>query len=159
MKPIIIVENAHKKYSRRANAHRQYGIGDLWRELIGGRPRLELRTDEFLAVNDVSFHLYPGETFALVGRNGSGKTTLLKMMNGLIKPDAGTIIMDGRVQALINLGAGFNPALSGHANVFNSAALMGFNHRQTMEILDRIVAFSELEEFIDSPLETYSAGK
>lgn len=158
MDPIVQVEHVCKKYSRNANAHLSYGLGDLFRHLLGRKPSLELRKDEFFAVKDVSLELEPGETLALIGRNGSGKSTLLKMMNGLVKPDAGRIVMNGRVQALINLGAGFNGALSGTDNIYNSAALYGFNRRQTRAIADEIVAFAELEEFINSPVETYSSG-
>jgi ABC-type polysaccharide/polyol phosphate transport system ATPase subunit len=158
MKPILVVENVCKKYSRKADRHLNYGIADLWSEVMGRNRGTELRPDEFLAVNDASFHLAPGDTFALVGRNGSGKTTLLKMLAGLIKPDGGTIMIDGRVQAIINLGAGFNPALSGRENIFIAAALMGLGRRQTTEILDAVIDFSELEESIDSPFGTYSSG-
>ncbi|MCL5269646.1 MAG: ABC transporter ATP-binding protein [bacterium] len=158
MKPIIIAENVSKKYSRNANAHLSYGLFDLVRELAGRGGSLELRKDEFFAVNDVSFHMYPGDTLALIGRNGSGKTTLLKMLNGLIKPDAGTIMVEGLMQALINLGAGFNMNLSGRENVFNLAALYGFSRVQTSVILDEIIDFSGLEEFIDSPVYSYSKG-
>jgi ABC-type polysaccharide/polyol phosphate transport system ATPase subunit len=154
----ISIKNVSKKYSRNAQAHLSYGMTDLWRALFWRPGALELRKDEFLAVQDVSFDLQPGDSFALVGRNGSGKSTLLKMLCGLTKPDAGTLILDGRVQALINLGAGFNPALSGRENIYNAAALMGLNRRETNDIFDAIVDFSELEEFIGSPVQTYSSG-
>lgn len=158
MAPIVQVEHVYKKYSRNANAHLSYGLGDLYNHLLGRKPSLELRKDEFFAVNDVSFSLEQGDTLALVGRNGSGKSTLLKMMNGLIKLDAGRIVMDGRIQALINLSAGFKGALSGLDNIYNSAALYGFNRKQTHAIADEVIDFSELEEFINSPVETYSSG-
>ncbi len=158
MAPIVQVQNVFKKYSRNANAHLGYGMRDLFDHILGRKPSLELRKDEFFAVNDVSFELEQGDTLALIGRNGSGKSTLLKMMNGIVKPDAGRIVMDGRVQALINLGAGFNPALSGLDNIYNAAALHGFNRKETKAIVDEIVDFSELEEFITSPIETYSSG-
>lgn len=155
--PAIKVESLFKKYSRNAQNHLSYGMGDLLREISGSRTRA-LRKDEFYAVNDVSFELSPGDSFALIGRNGSGKTTVLKMLNGLIKPDGGRITMAGRVQALINLGAGFSQRLSGRENIFNSASLMGLSHQETSELLDAIIDFSELEEFIDSPVGTYSSG-
>lgn len=158
MAPIVQVEHVYKKYSRNANAHLNYGMRDLYNHLLGRKPSMELRKDEFFAVNDVSFSLERGDTLALIGRNGSGKSTLLKMLNGLIKLDAGRIVMDGRVQALINLGAGFNPAVSGVDNIYNSAALYGFNRKQTRAIADEVVDFAELEEFINSPFETYSSG-
>ena len=94
----------------------------------------------------------------MIGRNGSGKTTLLKLLNGLTKLDTGTITLTGRVQALINLGVGFSPALSGRDNIYNSAALMGLDHEETRSLFDTIVDFSELESVIDSPVGTYSSG-
>jgi ABC-type polysaccharide/polyol phosphate transport system ATPase subunit len=159
MKPIIHVQGVSKIYSRNANAHLGYGIRDLFTELLGGdEKKRELRKDEFYAVDNISFHVNEGDSVALIGRNGSGKTTLLKMMNGLTKLDTGTIIMDGRVQALINLGAGFHPNLSGLENIYNSASLMGLNRSETRAIVDEIIDFSELEEFIESPVQTYSSG-
>ena len=158
MKPVVIAEDISKKYSRNADTHLSYGVSDLFRELFGRNSERALRTDEFFAVDSVSFHLYPGDSLALIGRNGSGKTTVLKMLNGLIKPDKGSIVMDGRVQALINLGAGFNPALSGRDNIYSSSSLMGLSSKETAAIVDEVVEFSELEEFIDSPVGTYSSG-
>lgn len=158
MPAVIRVEGLCKKYSRNANAHRGYTMQDLLREIFGRRPAPVVRADEFWAVDDVSFECAAGESLALIGRNGAGKTTVLKMMTGLTKLDAGRIEMDGRVQALINLGAGFSPALSGRDNIFNSAAIMGMSRKDTAAIADEIVNFAELEEFIDSPVGTYSSG-
>ncbi len=157
MKPIVIVENVSKIYAKHPDAHLGYGVRDLLGEVFGRRER-SLREDEFFAVHDVSFALGRGDTLALIGRNGSGKTTLLRMMAELIKPDAGRIMMDGRVQALVALGAGFNAKLSGRENVINAAALMGLGRSEALGVLDEIIDFSELEEFIDSPVETYSSG-
>ena len=156
--PNIVAKNLSKRYSRNANQHRGYGLSDLFRELLGRTPQPELRRDEFYAVHEASFEIHPGDSFALIGRNGSGKTTILKMLTGLVKPDTGEVTLEGRVQALINLGAGFNPELSGRENVHNSAALMGLNAAGTNEIIDEVISFAELEEFIDSPVETYSSG-
>ena len=153
----IKVESVFKKYSKNAQEHLTYGLGDLLREITGSKVR-DLRRDEFYAVNNVSFELSPGDSFALIGRNGSGKTTMLKMLNGLIKPDGGRITLRGRVQALINLGAGFSPRLSGRENIFNSASLMGLKRAETEDLLESIIDFSELHDFIDSPVGTYSSG-
>lgn len=158
MKPVVIVENVSKKFSRRADIHRHYGIKALVYELIGRSQSTELRPDEFLSVDNVSFNLYPGDTFALIGRNGCGKTTTLQMLNGTLKPDAGRVIIDGRVQALIALGAGFNPRLSGLENIYSAAAVLGLSSKETRAIIDEVVDFAELEEFIDSPVQTYSSG-
>ena len=114
----------------------------MFRELLGRPTPAELRDEEFYAVRDVSFELEPGESFALIGRNGSGKTTTLKMLAGLTKPNAGRVLMNGRVQALINLGAGFNPELSGRDNILNSAALMGQTARETNNIVDEVIEFA-----------------
>lgn len=158
MKPVVTIDHVSKRFSRNPNAHLSYGAADLFREILGKSSKEKLRKDEFFAVDDVSFQLERGDSFGLIGRNGSGKTTLLMMMNGLLKPDAGTIIMDGSVQALINLGAGFNMALSGRDNVYNSASLRGFSKAQVDEIVDEIIEFAELEDSIDSPVGTYSSG-
>lgn len=158
MKPVVVVENVSKKFARRANTHKNYGVKALVKELLGQSQDINLRQDEFLAVDNLSFKLYPGDTFAFIGRNGCGKTTTLKMLNGTLKPDAGKIIIGGRIQALIALGAGFNLRLSGHENIYNAAAVLGLSHTQTRTIIDEIVDFAELEEFIDSPVQTYSSG-
>jgi len=156
--PIIEVKGVSKRFSRNANAHLSYGLTDLMREVFARGGERPLRADEFYAVDDVSLALEPGDSFALIGRNGSGKTTLLKMLNGLIKPDRGEIRMNGSVQALINLGTGFNPNLSGRDNVFNAASLVGLSRSATENLFDEIVDFSELAEFIDSPFRSYSSG-
>jgi len=158
MKPVVVVENVAKKFSRNANVHLSYGIWDLVGEILGRSKNTRLRQDEFLAVKDLSFTLYPGDSFALIGRNGCGKTTTLKMLNGTLKPDAGKIITDGRVQALIALGAGFDPKLSGRENIYNAAAVLGLNNRETRAIIDEVIDFAELDDFIDSPVQTYSSG-
>jgi lipopolysaccharide transport system ATP-binding protein len=117
-----------------------------------------LRPDEFWAVNDVSFQLKRGECLGLIGHNGAGKTTLLKMLNGLIKPDRGRISMRGKVGALIALGAGFNPILSGRENIYINASVLGLTKKETDAKLDEIIEFSGIEDFIDTPVQNYSSG-
>src|SRR5688572_10642614 len=117
-----------------------------------------LRKDEFWAVNDVSFELRRGECLGLIGRNGAGKTTLLKMLNGLFKPDSGAITMRGRVGALIALGAGFNPILSGRENIYVNASVLGLTKRETDKQMDDIIEFADLREFIHAPVQSYSSG-
>ncbi len=158
MKPVIVAENVSKKFSRKAHLHSNYGIRDLWNEMVGRKSDKNLRQDEFYAVKELSLTLYPGDTFALIGRNGCGKTTTLNMLNGTLKPDGGKIIVDGRIQALIALGAGFDPKLSGKENIINSAAVLGLGSKETKRIIDQVVDFAELEDFIDSPIQTYSSG-
>ena len=111
---LIKVENVSKKFCRDLKKSLWYGVKDIAGELAGrGNSRDALRPDEFWSVKDISFELKRGECLGLIGANGAGKSTLLKMLNGLIKPDHGRISMRGRVGALIELGAGFNPILTG----------------------------------------------
>src|SRR2546427_9437104 len=116
-----------------------------------------LRPGEFWAVSDVSFELKRGECLGLIGGNGAGKTTLLKMLNGLIKPDTGRIEMRGRVGALIALGAGFNPILTGRENIYVNATILGLKKREIDEKLEEIINFADIGHFIDTPVQSYSS--
>ncbi len=118
----------------------------------------DLREGEFYAVRDVSFELRRGECLGLIGHNGAGKTTLLKMLNGLIKPDAGSITMRGRVGALIALGAGFNPILTGRENIYINGSVLGLTKKEIDEKIDEIIDFAEIREAIDMPVQNYSSG-
>jgi lipopolysaccharide transport system ATP-binding protein len=121
-------------------------------------PHPALRADEFWAVRDISFELKRGECLGLIGHNGAGKSTLLKMLNGLIKPDTGRIEMRGRIGALIELGAGFNPILTGRENIYNAGAILGFTKKEIEQRYDEIVEFAEIGDFIDMPVQNYSSG-
>ena len=118
----------------------------------------ELRRDEFWAVKDVSFELRRGECLGLIGHNGAGKSTLLKILNGIIKPDRGRVEMRGRVGALIELGAGFNPVLTGRENIYNKGAIHGFTRQKMKEKFDAIVDFAEIGDFLEMPVQNYSSG-
>lgn len=120
----------------------------------GGRNRYE----EFYALTDVSFDVPTGSAVGIIGHNGSGKSTLLKCMAQILTPNAGTIEVYKRMAALLELGAGFHPELTGRDNVFLNAAILGMARKEIEERFDEIVAFSGLEEFIDSPVKTYSSG-
>ena len=119
----------------------------------GGR-----RTEDFWAVRDVSFEVPHGETLGIIGRNGAGKSTLLKLMSRITAPTNGEITLDGRVAALIEVGSGFHPELTGRENVFLSGSILGMRRREIAEKLDRIVAFSGVGGFIDTPVKWYSSG-
>jgi len=106
----------------------------------------------------VSFDVAKGKTFGIVGRNGSGKSTMLKLIAGIGKPTSGTVRVDGRVSALIELGAGFHPEISGRENVYINGLMLGLGRREIARRFDAIVRFAELEEFIDAPVKTYSSG-
>ena len=155
---LIKAEGVSKKFCKDLKKSLKYGFQDLGGALFAGKQERELRPDEFWAVKDISFEVKRGECLGLIGHNGAGKSTLLKMLNGLIKPDRGSIEMRGRVGALIELGAGFNPILTGRENIFNNAAVLGFSKEETLAKLDEIIAFSEIEEFLDMPVQNYSSG-
>lgn len=157
---LVKVENVSKKFCRSLKRSLWYGMQDLGKELLGRRHggNGELRPNEFWAVKDVSFELRRGECLGLIGSNGAGKTTLLRMLNGLIKPDNGRIEMRGRVGALIALGAGFNPILTGRENIYVNASILGLSNREINEKLERIIDFADIGEFIDAPVQSYSSG-
>jgi lipopolysaccharide transport system ATP-binding protein len=157
--PMIVVNQVSKKFCRDLKRSLWYGVKDVSRELIGSQnSRIKLRKDEFWAVKDASFEVSSGEAVGLIGHNGAGKTTLLRMFNGLIKPDLGLIQVKGRMQALIALGAGFNPVLTGRENVYVNASILGISKAETDRRFDEIVDFSGIEEFIDMPVQSYSSG-
>lgn len=157
---LVTVDHVSKKFCRSLRRSLWYGLRDLGRELSGLPHGGDgtLRRDEFWAVRDVGFQLQRGECVGLIGHNGSGKTTLLRMLNGLIKPDAGRIELRGRVGALIALGAGFNPLLTGRENIQVNASLLGIGREELARHFDSIVEFSGLSDFIDSPVKHYSSG-
>ena len=119
----------------------------------------DLRPSEvFPALSDVSFTVQKGSTYGVIGRNGSGKSTALKVVAGITKPTSGTVRVTGRISALIELGAGFHPEISGRENVFINGIMLGLTRREIQERFDEIVDFAELKEFIDAPVKTYSSG-
>jgi len=156
---LVKVEGVSKKYCKDFKQSLWYGVQDITSEMLGRTVNHnELRKDEFWAVKDISFELKRGECLGLMGRNGAGKSTLLKILNGLIKPDQGSVTMKGRVNALIQLGAGFNPILSGRENIYVNGRVLGFTNKEIDEKFDDIVAFAEMDEFLDMPVQNYSSG-
>lgn len=155
---LIDVEGLSKKFCKDLKTGLWYGVKDLFSNIRGNTEERPLRPKEFWAVKDVSFQLRRGECLGLIGHNGAGKSTLLKILNGLINPDAGKVTIKGRVGALIELGAGFNPILSGRENIYNNGAILGFSRQEIDAKLETIIAFAELEEFIDMPVQHYSSG-
>lgn len=155
---LIKVDSVSKKFCRSLKRSLWYGVQDIGTELLGRSKTPELRRDEFWAVDNVSFELRRGECLGLIGHNGAGKSTLLKMLNGLIKPDKGCITMKGRVGALIELGTGFNPVLTGRENIYNNGAVLGFTKKEIDQKFDAIVDFSEIDDFLDTPVQNYSSG-
>ena len=115
-------------------------------------------SDTFPALRDLSFSVAPGTTYGVIGRNGSGKSTALKIVAGITKPTSGTVTVHGRISALIELGAGFHPEISGRENVFINGIMLGLTKREVARRFDEIVEFAEVQNFIDAPVKTYSSG-
>jgi len=146
------VSKIYRRYSGRQFATLKSAL--LQRSLLH-----DLRPSEtFPALVDVSFSVPKGSTYGVVGRNGSGKSTALKLVAGITKPTAGTVTVVGRISALIELGAGFHPEISGRENVFINGIMLGLTKREIQDRFDEIVDFAELREFIDAPVKTYSSG-
>lgn len=155
---ILEVDRVAKIYCRHLQRSLRYGVQDLLAQALGRTREPRLRPGEFFALKNVSFQLQPGECLALLGANGAGKSTLLKMINGLIRPDRGAIRRRGRLNAMIELGAGFNPLLSGRENTYVNAALLGLSRSEVQRQFDSIVDFAEIGAVIDDPVRTYSTG-
>jgi ABC-type polysaccharide/polyol phosphate transport system ATPase subunit len=152
----IEVSHATKIY-RRYSGRRQFAT--LKSALLSGSLIRDLRPEErFTAVEDVSFVVEAGRTFGIIGRNGSGKSTMLKLVAGITKPTSGSVLVNGRVSALIELGAGFHPEISGRENVFINGIMLGLSKREVARRFDGIVEFAEMKDFIDAPVKTYSSG-
>lgn len=155
---LVSVQNVSKKFSKNLKSSLKYGASDIIRSTLGLSINKELRPQEFWAVNNVSFELRRGECIGLIGHNGAGKSTLLKILNGLYAPDKGQIVMRGKIGALIELGAGFNPILTGRENIYNNASILGFTKKEVEEKIQSIIDFSEINDFIDMPVQNYSSG-
>ncbi|MEN6486283.1 MAG: ABC transporter ATP-binding protein [Syntrophobacteraceae bacterium] len=156
---LVRVLNVSKKYCRSLRRSIAHGMEDILRN-AAGRPTRSgvLRAEEFWAVEDVSFELKRGEVLGIIGPNGAGKSTLLKMLNGIFMPDRGRIETRGRVGALIEVGAGFHPMLSGRENIYVNAAILGMPRREVDAKLESIIEFSGLRDHIDTPVKFYSSG-
>ena len=128
------------------------------KEAVVNRFRHLRSSETFWALRHVTLSIDPGESIALVGHNGSGKSTLLKTIAGVLMPSEGEVLVQGRISPMIELGAGFDPELSGRDNIYLNGALLGFSRKQMEGKFDRIVAFSELGDFIDMPIKNYSSG-
>jgi lipopolysaccharide transport system ATP-binding protein len=180
--PAIRVDHVSKKFARSLKRAMWYGLQDIARAaLIPQRfrsvnfdsrvadalapqpsnsrvPGIELRSQEFWALDDITFDVAPGECVGLIGANGAGKSTLFSVLSGIYGPTAGRVEILGKLQALIALGAGFHPMLTGRENVYINGAVLGLSQKQIGEKLERILAFAELGDFIDSPIRNYSSG-
>jgi lipopolysaccharide transport system ATP-binding protein len=156
---VLSVEGISKKFCRSLKRSLFYGIRDITAELVGMRqPTNQLRREEFWALKDVNLELRRGEALGLIGVNGSGKTTLLRIISGLIKPDTGRVMVRGQVAPLIALGAGFSPILTGRENIYANMSILGLSTQEINERFEAVVAFAEIGEAIDAPVQSYSSG-
>jgi len=153
MGDVVVLRGVGKRF-------RRYHVdtpGSIHEALLRGFRNL-MPAERFWGLRDVSFRIPRGHTVGIVGRNGAGKSTLLRLIGSVGRPDEGSIQVDGHVRGLLNLGAGFHPELTGRENLFINGVISGLTRREVARRFDSIVAFSELEEFIDSPLRVYSSG-
>src|SRR5262250_879027 len=155
MPPAIALSHVSKVYRRYSGKQ----FATLKSALLQRSILRDLRPNEtFPALTDVSFVVPKGSTYGIIGRNGSGKSTALKLVAGITKPTSGAVDVQGRISALIELGAGFHPEISGRENVFINGIMLGLSKREIQQRFDDIVDFAELREFIDAPVKTYSSG-
>ncbi len=156
MTPAIDVINVSKVYRRYAQKKQ---FATLKSAILSGTLLGDLKPDEtFQALRGVSFQVPKGCTYGVIGRNGSGKSTLLKCVAGITRPTEGKVDVDGRISALIELGAGFHPEISGRENIFINGIMLGLTKKEIQHRFDEIVEFAEMQDFIDAPVKTYSSG-
>jgi ABC-2 type transport system ATP-binding protein len=146
----IVVSNVTKKFTMRYHRTlKQMTVAMLRRQEI---------SDDFLALDDVSFTVQQGESIGLMGLNGSGKSTLLKVINGVMRPDSGSVLTRGRIAGLIATGAGFHPQLTGRENIYLNAAILGMSEADTNRKFDDIIEFADIGKFLETPVGHYSSG-
>jgi lipopolysaccharide transport system ATP-binding protein len=152
--PVLIFDNVSKSYP--LYHHVRGGLKNFLFNLP--KAMSTLKVPHFEALRDISFEVQRGETFGIIGKNGVGKSTLLGLVAGVLRPNKGTVIVKNRVSPLLELGAGFHLDLTGRENIILNGVLMGLYRNEVLKKLDEIIEFSELEEFIDQPIRTYSSG-
>jgi lipopolysaccharide transport system ATP-binding protein len=155
----IAFEGVWKKFTRgeKFDSLRDF-LPSLTHGMFSTRQRTKLQTKEFWALKDVNFTVGRGESLGIIGPNGSGKSTTLKLLSGILRADLGSLRVRGRLGALIELGAGFHPDLTGRENIYLNGTILGMNKAEIAAKFDEIVAFSELEDFLDTPVKRYSSG-
>lgn len=166
MKPIIQVEGLSKQFrlGKQREPYRTLrdsvagGVRNAWNRLRRHHDAASSNTSDFWALKDVSFDVQPGEVVGIIGRNGSGKSTLLKILSQIYEPTSGRAVLRGRLASLLEVGTGFHPELTGRENIFLNGSILGMTRREIQRKFDEIVAFSEIEQFLDTPVKRYSSG-
>ena len=164
-KPVITVKNISKSYN--INHEMKASVGNVTfrdaiidtlkkpKELLTGHI---MKKEKFWALKDIDFEINQGDVVGIIGKNGSGKSTLLKIMSRITEPTTGEIVMNGRVASLLEVGTGFHPELTGRENVYFNGSILGMKKKEIDAKFDEIVAFSEVEKFLDTPVKFYSSG-
>ncbi len=166
MPPIIQVSNLSKKFSI---SHEQQDRYSSLRDVVSGAFRRTFSSsrnnevkpstkEEFWALKDINFQIHQGDRVGIIGRNGAGKSTLLKILSRITEPTTGRVTIDGRVASLLEVGTGFHPELTGRENIFLNGAILGMSRAEIRSKFDEIVAFAEIEKFLDTPVKRYSSG-
>jgi len=155
---VIEVNHVSKIFSKNYKSARAQLLNILKESFKGCRDRTGLHKDEFWAIKDLTFQVKKNERLAILGPNGSGKSTLLKMLSGIYLPDDGEITVDGTISSILELSSGFKPELSGLENIYLKFALLGKKKEEVDKIIDEVIEFSELGDFIETPLKHYSSG-
>lgn len=159
MKPVIKVEDLGKRYIIGSQNQNNAVFRDVLSNVFSfSKTKDQRNSSEFWAINDVSFSINQGEQVGIIGHNGSGKSTLLKLLSRITEPTRGKITLRGRVASLLEVGTGFHPDLTGRENIFLNGAILGMRKNEIIKKFDEIVAFSEVEQFLDTPVKRYSSG-
>ncbi|MCT7950015.1 ABC transporter ATP-binding protein [Ancylothrix sp. C2] len=162
MKPIISVRDLGKMYRIRSVEKKRYrtlrdDLAETFKNLVHGKFG-DSKSEEFWALKDINFDIYPGEVVGVIGRNGAGKSTLLKILSRITPPTHGEAVLRGRVGSLLEVGTGFHPELTGRENIYLSGAILGMSRAEIKKKFDEIVDFAEVEKFLDTPVKRYSSG-
>lgn len=156
---VIKIENLSKKFTRSIKRSMLYGTADISKSMLGIKPNTSvLRKGEFWSLKNINFEIRRGETFGLIGANGSGKSTLLRLINGIFPPDVGRITIKGKIGALIAVGAGFHPHMTGRENIILNGTILGMSKEEIAEKMNNIISFADIGDFLDAPVSTYSSG-
>ncbi|MCK5237098.1 MAG: ATP-binding cassette domain-containing protein [Deltaproteobacteria bacterium] len=156
---LLSLKGVSKKFCKNLKLNMLYGLADLCKGLVGSKPNTtKLRKEEFWAVDDINLEIRRGQVLGVIGENGSGKSTLLRLIAGIFPIDKGEVSTKGRFAALISLGAGFHPHLTGRENIYLNGTILGMSRKEIDSKADSIIKFAGIDDFIDSPVSTYSSG-